>query len=78
MSLAPEDVRRRIKAKRFNERVKLLTSTVNTAGLTILGSAILLPLVGSGFRSLSLIWILVAAALHCVAQAILGGLRSED
>lgn len=78
MALAPEDVERRIRARRLNERLKLAASSINTVGLTLLGAAALVPLVGGLFNWSSIVWILIALGLHLVAQFVLGRLKSED
>jgi uncharacterized membrane protein (DUF441 family) len=58
--------------------VKLSASTLNTVGLTILGAAVLLPLVAGQLQPYGWVWIIVAAGLHFLAQALLRTLRSED
>lgn len=78
MSLSDEDKKRRLAAKRNNERVKLFANSLNAVALTILGAAFILPSVNGGLLSLTVIWIPVAVALHLGAQATLGLLRSED
>ena len=70
-----------IQAKRFNERVKLLTTTANALAIGVAGSAIILPVVRESTSVEPLrtaIWIFVAFILHLMAQAVLGLLRSED
>ncbi|GLK57000.1 hypothetical protein JOD31_003032 [Methylopila capsulata] len=78
MAIAPEDAERRIRAKRINERLKLLAGSVNTVGLTVLGAAVLVPFIGGTFTPAALVWILLAVGLHSVAQVLLSWLRSED
>ncbi|WP_020186657.1 hypothetical protein [Methylopila sp. 73B] len=78
MAIAPEDAERRIRAKRINERLKLLASSVNTVGLTVLGAAVLVPFIGGTFTPAAVVWILLAVGLHSVAQVLLSWLRSED
>ncbi|GLK79412.1 hypothetical protein [Methylopila turkensis] len=78
MAIVPEDAERRIRAKRINERLKLLASSVNTVGLTVLGAAVLVPFIGGTFTPAALVWILLAVGLHSVAQILLSWLRSED
>ena len=76
--LAPEDIERRLRAKRANERLKLAASTLNTIGLTLFGTAIVIPLAAGVLNPYSLVWIFVAAGLHYAAQLVLARLRSED
>jgi dipeptide/tripeptide permease len=60
--------RRRLAAKRHNERLKLLIVSVNALGLTTFGAAFILPMVGGAEPKAPLIWIIVAFALHLLAQ----------
>ncbi|MDR4306923.1 hypothetical protein IHQ68_09865 [Chelatococcus sambhunathii] len=76
--LTPEDFERRLRAKRANERLKLLATTMNTLGMTVVGVAVLVPVVAGAAGLLSLIWIVIAVVLHLAAQVALGSLRSED
>ncbi|PZQ14276.1 MAG: hypothetical protein DI565_12690 [Ancylobacter novellus] len=78
MSLTPDDIERRIKAKRFNERLKLFASTLNTIGLTLFGSAVVIPFVAGALTTSVIVWIMLAVALHLSAQTGLKQLRSED
>lgn len=78
MPLSAEDIERRVRAKRVNERLKLTASTVNALALTIVGAAVLVPLVNGTVSWLAGVWISAAAVLHLVAQIVLGTLRSED
>lgn len=78
MALSPEDIERRIRAKRGNERLKLLASTFNTVGLTLVGTAIVVPMVAGGLTAYAVAWIIVAAGLHLLAHVTLGRLHSED
>jgi hypothetical protein len=51
---------RRLRAKRQNERVKLLASFLNTLGLAIIGAAIVVP----GVSSLAAVqWVWIPAGL---------------
>jgi hypothetical protein len=74
---APDDPRRRLRAKRQNERVKLVVSFVNTAALAILGAAFIVPGI-SGTDSIHWNWVPVAFILHLCAHAALSLLKSED
>lgn len=78
MSHSDEDIARRIKAKRLNERLKLSATSVNTVGLTILAAAVLVPLTGGTLSFSAVIWILISAGLHLVSHLLLGSLKSED
>ncbi|WP_020180865.1 hypothetical protein [Methylopila sp. M107] len=76
--LTPEDVERRLRAKRANERLKLAATTMNTLGMTTVGVAVLVPIVSGSATFASLAWIAVAVVLHFAAQGVLGVLHSED
>lgn len=76
--LTPLDRARRLAAKRNNERVKLVASTLNAIALTTFGAAFILPTVNAGMAAPPLIWILAAVTLHLGAQAVFRLLRSED
>lgn len=78
MSLTPEDIGRRIGARRTNERLKLLATTLNTIGLTLFGTSIVAPMVAGGLNVYASVWIMVAAGLHFGAHATPGKLRGED
>ena len=49
MSLPPASDRK-LAARRNNERVRLLASTLNTIGLTVFGAAFLLPAISGSSR----------------------------
>lgn len=76
--LSPEDIERRLRAKRMNERVKLAASTINAVGLAIVGVTVLVPIMAGTAGLLSFAWIAAAFILHLSAQAAFGLLRSED
>ena len=81
MSLTPEDKRRRLAAKRNNERVKLAATSLNALALALLGAAFLIPALSNAAVLLTVEpWFLlfVAVALHFGAQATLNLLQSED
>ncbi len=79
-SLTP-DQERRLFAKRNNERVKLIVTSLNAVALAILGAAFLVPalanpavLLSSGPWAL----VLIALTLYFGAHAVLQFLRSEE
>ena len=76
--LTAEDRARRLAAKRNNERVKLVATTLNAIALTTFGAAFILPTVNGGISAPPLIWILAAVTLHLGAHAVFRLLRSED
>jgi hypothetical protein len=73
----PDDPRRRLGAKRQNERVKLGASFLNTAAIAVLGAAFIVPAV-SGSGNIRWNWVPVALILHLAAHAAFGLLRSEE
>ncbi|CAA9317123.1 MAG: hypothetical protein AVDCRST_MAG90-805 [uncultured Microvirga sp.] len=68
---------RKLRAKRYNERVKLGASFLNTLSLAIWGAAFVIPGVLS-FEGIRWTWIPVAVILTVLAQVALGLLKSED
>ena len=81
MSLTDEDRRRRLAAKRNNERVKLGATALNAIAIAIVSVAVVLPAISAPDLLLTgRAWILLLAAivLHLVAHAALSFLRSED
>lgn len=76
-----ETVRRKLEAKRNNERVKLRANSMNAVALGILGAAFVVPGVSNGWTGSSpaiVIWILFALALHIGANWMFQFMRSED
>ncbi len=72
--IAPE---RRLRAKRQNERVKLIVSFLNTLSLAIIGAAFIVP----GVASLATVrwgWLPAETLLHVSAHAAFSLLKSED
>ncbi len=81
MSLTPGDKARRLANRRFNERIKLIVTSLNAIALAILGAAFILPGVANVANLLSIEpWVLlfIALGIHVGAQALLGRLKSED
>ena len=82
--LAPPDPvasERKLKAKRQNERVKLLSSTLNALALGVMGAGIIVPGISAPavlLEPVRLIWFLAAALLHCGAHIVFQLLKSED
>jgi hypothetical protein len=69
---------RKLAAKRFNENLKLLANSVNTAAMTILGAALILTSINGLSAPANWGWLTAAASLHLVAQVLMRGLKSED
>ena len=75
-----EEARRKFHAKRFNEHIRLLVTSVNAIGLVIFGAGVLQPLVGSGQTSAVLanwIWVALSITLHLFAQSLIRLTRPE-
>ncbi|MEM6665759.1 MAG: hypothetical protein AAF638_05085 [Pseudomonadota bacterium] len=75
--------RDRYAAKRFNESVKLTSTTANALALGILGYAVIVPLArGEGTEVVlsanGVTWILLGIVLHIMAHGILRTLKPED
>ena len=43
-----DETRKKLRAKQFNEHVKLLVTTVNASGLVIFAAGVLQPIIASG------------------------------
>jgi hypothetical protein len=78
MTQKETDRARRLAAKRFNERLKLLIVALNAIAVASFGAAFILPMIGASGQKVSLLWIIAAFALHLVAQGIFHWLRSEE
>jgi hypothetical protein len=75
----PEGDDRRLKAKKFNEHVRLVVTTVNALAIFLLIAGFLQPLVQepARLRGSAFVWIAWGFGLHLVAQAILRLLKDE-
>ncbi len=76
------ETRRKLQAKRFNESLKLLTTTTNAVALVIFAASVVQPLLGIGFasgdsHSVNWPWLLVSAILHLGAHALIRLVRLE-
>ena len=74
---------RKLAAKRYNERVKLTAGAVNALGLALIISGMVFPVVRAGAPEVlgslfTWIWVFGGIALHLIAHAVLGLLKSED
>ena len=77
----PDAARRKLAAKRHNERTKLLANAFHAMSLGVIGAGVIIPSVASPPKLLqiqTLGWVLMAVGLHLVAQAVLQFLRSEE
>ncbi len=77
-----DEAKRRLRAKRFDEHLKLLVTTLNVIALTVFGAGVLQPLVLAGptatpFSFFNLIWIALSIALHLLAQGLIRLMRLE-
>jgi lipopolysaccharide export LptBFGC system permease protein LptF len=68
---------RKLRARRTNERVKLVSTSLNTVALAILGAAFIVP-GGVSLEAVRWMWIPVAFILHLGAHLVLRFLKSED
>jgi hypothetical protein len=77
-----EGIRRRRAAKRWNERLKILTAFLNTIGAASFLAIVVVPLVQLGAPKVSVIQTLIgigiAFGMHGVAQMILSAWKSEE
>ncbi len=77
-----EAEKQKLRAKKFNEHIKLLVTTLNVIALTIFGAGVLQPLVAAGaapsrVSAFNLIWIALSVALHLVAQGLIRLMQLE-
>ncbi|MFL5054577.1 MAG: hypothetical protein ACJ8DE_04930 [Microvirga sp.] len=73
----PEGSARKLRAKRTNEHLKLIASSLNTLSLAVVGAAFVIPGVTS-LENVRWIWIPVGIVLHLIAHLPLRLLKSED
>lgn len=70
---------RRLARKRYNEHVKLIATFLNTLSLAVIGTGLVIPVIGGGPITLrSVIWILVGFGLHFCAHVAIDYLASEE
>lgn len=74
--------KRKLRAKRFNEHVRLLVTTVNAIALITAGAGAIQPIFATGAGSVltqpaNWLWILLGVTLHLCAQALIRLTRSE-
>lgn len=64
----------------FNERVKLLASSVNTVGLGMIGLAVIRPLIDSldNATSKTGLWLAAGLVMHALSHYILRYLRKDQ
>jgi hypothetical protein len=73
-----EEARRRLRAKRLNEHVKLLVTTANAIALIVFGGGVLQPLlVQTSDSGVGWSWVLISATLHMAAHAVIRLMRPE-
>jgi hypothetical protein len=66
-----------LRNKKINERLKLVSNTLNTIGILGATGAIVVPAL-QGASTLPWVWFPVALFLHILAHAFLDLMRSED
>jgi hypothetical protein len=71
-----DEARRKLQARRLNEHVKLLATTVNAIGLVVFGAGVIQPLL-TPVSSVNWSWVAIAATLHLAAQAVIRLIRPE-
>jgi hypothetical protein len=72
------DADRRLAAKRLNEHLRLLVTSLNALALTMFGAAFILPSVSGTPEDPLLFWILTAAGLHFLAHSLIRIMKSEE
>ena len=78
--MTPQDVERRLAAKRFNERLKLFATFLNNSGIAAFVGGFVLPLAAEADlrRGRAITILLSAFVAHMLAQLSLTLFRSED
>lgn len=77
MGLSPRDRRRRLAAKRVNERLKLGAAFLNAIGIGVVGAAFIIPGVAD-LTAVRWAWLPFGLALHGLGHVALSFLKSED
>jgi hypothetical protein len=77
-----DDAGKKLSAKRFNEHVKLVATTINVIALGIFGAGVLQPLVAPApsavaSPALNAAWIAVSVALHLLAHGAIRLMKAE-
>ncbi len=77
-----DEERRKLQAKRFNEHVRLLFTTINAGGLVVIGAGVIQPIIASGASAVfseprNWAWIGLGVALHLIAQSLIRLIRAE-
>lgn len=67
----------RLQAKRLNEHVKLVSTTLNAIGLIVFGAGVLQPLVLQNAGPINWLWVALSVILHLLAQAAIRLMRLE-
>lgn len=79
--MTPEQKQIRLRAKRQNERVKLMANLLNAVAIAVIAVTIVIPSVADPQFLLTAkpyVLLSVALVLHIAAQVFLGLLQSED
>lgn len=67
-----DEARRKLRGKRLNGHVKLLTTTMNAIALIVFGGGVLQPLLAQGQSAgVSWSWVALSVTLHLTAQALI-------
>ena len=72
-----DEARRKLQAKRLNEHVKLVSTTLNAIGLIVFGAGVLQPLVTQASGPINWSWIALSVILHLLAQSAIRMMRLE-
>lgn len=77
-ALPPSQPSSKLKAKRWNERVRFAAAALDRCGTVVLAGAVLAPLLQNNGRGWSpLLWSPAVLMLHLVGQFALGRIREE-
>jgi hypothetical protein len=72
-----QELLRKLQAKRLNEHVKLVSTTLNAIGLIVFGAGVLQPLLTQVSGPINWLWIALSVILHLLAQSAIRMMRLE-
>lgn len=72
-----QELERKLRAKRLNEHVKLVSTSLNAIGLVVFGAGVLQPLLTQSPGPINWLWIALSIILHLLAHVAIRMLRLE-
>ena len=68
----------RLAARRFNEHVKLASSSLTTIGLAFIGGGVIIPATTNEYDRLSPFWVMMGLLFVLAGQSVLAWMKSEE